>query len=155
MAGEKMQVLADYLESKNLFDCNTFDYFMDDADLTPRNKNIGKGCLEITAFEYAASFHIERFTHDAELLAAVINTWLMDNDCNRDNFKLAPPRLTVMPLNERDASVVNIEFQIDFVEIITMKKDKNGLIDYQGKSYSIAPPVINTAETLSTEGETA
>lgn len=144
MALAKMQALAQYLLAQKLFGSEQFDYWMENGTSEPAAKKEGNGLL-LCRFRYDAVFSIERYSQDADLFLVLLNVWLMENDCKRDDLELPAPSVEVNPL---DDFTVDLEIKITFDEGITVLPDDNGLITYKGNRYSVAPAVITDASKV-------
>ena len=151
MAGEKMQAFAAYLEDKNLFAENQFDYWMESSEMSAHNKLLSGGAILICRMKYDCAFYLERYTHSPDLIAALVSTWLMDNDKGRVKDGLEFPSLEVDMINERDASAVDLIWQITFIEDVVIVEDPNGVIDFEGKTYSLGNEEIDEATDFDVE----
>lgn len=144
MALEKMQALATYLKSQNLFAAEQFDYWMENGTSVPASKKVGKGMV-LSRFEYDAVFDVERYAGSADLFLALLSVWLMDNDDNRNKLELVDPAIEVHPLDDQ---TVDLEVTVRFSEDITVMPDDEGLILFNGNRYSIAPALITDANKV-------
>ena len=111
--------------------------------LTP--KNMGNG-FDLMVMKYEAVIHFEAFpfkTFDPAVLFASIGAWLMDNDPYRNKFELPDPDVKTVIEDESSAQVF---ITINFHEPVMVEEDENGLIQWSGKRYSIAPYEIWVAE---------
>lgn len=139
MALAKMQALADFLRSKNLFAPEQFDYWMENGTAEYASKQHGNG-LVLCRFQYDAVFSVERFADSADLFLVFICVWLMDNDCNRDALDLAMPEVDVSPLDDH---TVDVEVKITFSEDITVVQDDAGPVEYSTRRWRIAEAVVS------------
>ena len=144
MALGKMQALATFLLQQNLFAAEQFDYWMEIGTSDYTGKKVGNGYL-ICRFRYEATFSVERYSQSADLFLVLLNVWLMENDCSRNELELPMPEVDVTPL---DDTTVDLEVKVTFDEGITIVPDDNGLILYRGNRYSVAPAVITDASKV-------
>ena len=133
MSVRKLIALTQFIEEQNLVDENQIDSWMEDGKLVPSSKNHGAG-LTICRFQYDAVFSIECFSGDPALLMAMVSTWLMDFDPEREHEELPPPNIDVTVL-DRDRS--DVEFAIQFREDINIVEDELGPITFNNLSWRL------------------
>lgn len=144
MALVKMQALADFLRSKNLFATEQFDYWMENGTAEYSTKRQGKG-LVLCRFQYDAVFSVERYTKNADLFLVFISVWLMEHDSGREDLNLAMPDVDVTPLDDH---TVDVEVKIIFSEDITVLPDDDGEILYSGGRWKVAPSPISDVNKI-------
>ena len=145
MAIAKLQALHAFLETQNLFTPEKFESWMEDGDITPRNKNLGADQLLVSSFQYNAIFTVEEFNSSPDLLIALVCAWLIDNDQDRDTDKLPSPSIDIDML---DANLADVEIKIVFKENIELIADDEGAIALNGRNWSVAPLVVYTVDTV-------
>lgn len=141
----KLKALTQFLTSQNLFDDDSFESWMEDGKVQPRNKNLGADQLLICTLEYDAIFSIQSFSGDPQLLVVMVCTWLIDNDTDRDTDKLEDPVIDVDILDEKTADV---EIKITFKESIELVIDPTAPVLFNGKQWAIAPSVDYDVNTV-------
>ena len=121
--------------------------WMEDVELVLSPKNQGQG-RDIGKLFYTAVFSFERFPfkkfQPAVVMASVMG-WLMDFDDFREKHELKDPVCDVEKESD-DTAIMTIE--IEFVEPLMVVKDPNGLIQWDGLTWSLAPYEIWVAENI-------
>lgn len=139
MIGNKMVDLANYLESKRIFNRCDFDFFMGNAQIKTFFENKGRDQHVVARVEYPAVYYIENFTQPTELIPALLSTWLVTHDCDRERLNLDEPTFLPTQADERNAKKVDIEFEVVFSEEVKITPDPDtGIIDYKGRRFKIA-----------------
>ena len=114
MALVKLQALHAHIEQANLMASEQLESWMEDGTLVPAHQNRGAGLL-ICKFKYDAIFSLEHYSAAPELLMALVCAWLIEQDAERDDQKLAPPDIDVDVVDEKRA---NVEIKVTFQEDI-------------------------------------
>jgi hypothetical protein len=121
--------------------------WMEDIEMimSPKNQGLGR---DIGYLSYSAVFSFERFPfkqcNPATVMASVMG-WLMDYDEFREKFELPDPTGDVEP--EKDDTVV-MTIELEFIEPLMVVEDPEGLIQWDGKTWSVAPYEIWVAEHI-------
>ena len=119
---------------------------MDSVSLKLTTKHMGNG-FDLMHQQYVAEFLFEKFPHtqyDPAVLFANIGAWLMDNDSDRDEFdELGDPEVDVVIEDETSAEIL---ITIAFDEPVKIVEDKDGLVYWRGKRWSIQEYDIYIAE---------
>jgi hypothetical protein len=144
MALEKMQALANYLRSRNIFAAEQLDYWMENGTANFSAKKVGQGIL-LCRFQYDAVFSVERYSNNPDLFLAIFCCWLQDHDGSRSDDDLAMPSIDVTPMND---STTDIEVKLQFIEEITAVEDANGELEFNGKRWQLQSVAINDADTV-------
>ncbi|MFA0810842.1 phage tail protein [Microbulbifer epialgicus] len=139
MAGRKLQDIFAHLRSANLVADAKIESFMDDIKVMACSKNLGNG-IRVSRVEYTAEILIEGFTGDSALVFALVTTWLMEHDSERDHDNVSEPKIEVTPVD--DVSV-DIEILIPFFESVDLVPDDNGSINYLGQRWAVATVPID------------
>ncbi|WP_226648146.1 phage tail protein [Microbulbifer variabilis] len=134
MAGKKLQAITAHLLSANLVAETKLDAWMENGRLASASKNLGNG-IRVSRAEYDAVILLEEYRGDSALLFALVTTWLMEHDKDRDKYQLAEPEIEVTPI---DKNLVDVEITIRFLENVDLVPDDNGPITYQGQRYAVA-----------------
>ena len=100
--------------------------------------------VELGLFRYDGVIQIERYPGDGASFAAIVTSWLMENDPDRDG--LADSSLDI-ELNMRGGDA-DLEIAIEFEERLTAVEDENGDIPYDGKRWRMAETIITPAREL-------
>lgn len=144
MALNKMQSLAAFFLSKNLFAAEQFDYWMENGTAEYAAKRVGQGVV-LCRFRYDAVLSVERYSQSADLFLALLSAWLLDNDADREGDDLPMPDVDVTPLNDRMA---DIEITVNFIEDITLVPDPEGAIAFSGEQWRLSDVSLNTADQV-------
>ena len=124
--------------------------FADQGDLYPIGRDRGllrpepgeysetRRQIELGLFRYDGVIQIERYPGDGATFAALIASWIMENDPDRDG--LSDPSLDI-DLNIRGGDA-DVEIAVEFEERLSAVEDENGDIPYDGKRWRMAEPVI-------------
>lgn len=118
--------------------------FADRGELELTGKDLGN-CRELGRTKYSGEFWIEHFKGDADLLLARIIAWLYEHDSERAKLNLPDPELDVQAV---DRNCVNVEISISFEEPLIVRRDPEGLIDWQGEKWSVCDLDIDVATEL-------
>lgn len=143
MAIAKLKALHAHLVAQNFVDENLVQSWAEDATATPRAREKGNG-LHVCRFQYTGVVTLDAFSGSEDLLLAVLTTWVMDNDTNRDRDDLEPPQID---LTIRDDSTADVDISLVFIEDITIVPDAAGPITYRGQQWALGKPDIFTAES--------
>lgn len=100
--------------------------------------------IELGFFRYDGVIEIERYPGDGAALAALVASWLMQFDQERDG--LEDPELDI-ELNIRGGDA-DIAISVEFEERFTVIEDPEGPIPFDGLRWSLAPTVVTPAEEL-------
>jgi hypothetical protein len=139
MATQKLEALTSFLDTQEFVTKNQFDSWMEDGELSPRNKYLGADQLQIAQLKYNAYLSFEDFTKDPALLFALVCAWLIDNDAERDDHDLPKPDIDVTKL---DNGRFDVEIKIAFVVDIELVQADNGAVSLDGQTWDIAPATI-------------
>jgi len=132
----KLQALTQFIIELDLVAVENIDTWMEEPRIKPIGRQETANCILLFQNEYDAVFSIERFPHkrhSPNVLFGNICTWLMTEDCERDEN--AQPRTDVDIL---DDDVADVEITISFTEDVYAIKDVNGDILYNGEQYRLA-----------------
>jgi len=143
MAIAKLKALHGHLVQQNFVDQNLINSWAEDATATPRAREKGTG-LHVCRFQYTGVVTLDGFAGCEDLLLAVLTTWVMDNDPNRDGDHLEPPQVD---LTIRDDGIADVDISVVFIEDITIVPDAAGPISYRGQQWALGQPEIFTAES--------
>lgn len=137
---QKIKALHQFIVDLNLVAAEQVDSFVDDPKITPccrPGENPGE--LIVAEKDYTATFNIERYpqkldgvTEAEDALFAQISTWLIEQDSERLDSAIFD-----IIVEDLDASTVNLEFGIQFHELIVATEDAGGTIQYNGTQYSL------------------
>lgn len=121
---------------------------MGDIELLINPKFQGTG-YDMMVMRYDAEIYVDRFPfneYDPAVLLANVAAWLMDNDTDRDRFEaLSDPQVDITIEDETSAEVI---INLFFEEDVKVVEDPKGKIIWRGKTWAIAPYVVNTATRL-------
>lgn len=111
------------------------------TEITPVTgaKSYGSGGMTLYWMKYTAVFDFERFPFtefDPQVLFANVMAWLYDHDLYRDDHGLDSPTFDNEAETDR-TSTVSIE--IEFIEPVDIVLDPQGVIDYMGQKWTLAP----------------
>lgn len=152
--GYMLRRLAEYLKEKlGKGICKKMSTEMGATELQLTTKNMGTSGqgMNIMVMQYDCNITFEDFPFykfDPAVLYALVGTWLMEHDDTRDDFDLPDPDVEIVV---EDNDTAEIDFSIEFREPIMVVEDPNGLIEYRGKKYKIAPYEIWLAENFEQE----
>lgn len=138
MAIAKLKALFQHVVSHNFVDENQVQSWAEDATATPHAKETGDG-LQVCRFEYTAVVTLDGFAGDPALLLAVLTTWVMENDPDRERYNLAAPQVDLVV---RDDTLSDVDISLVFVETVSIVPDPEGPITYRGQRWAIGEPVI-------------
>lgn len=102
--------------------------------------------IELGMLRYDGVIQIERYPGPGADFAALVASWLMENDTDRDG--LEDPELDI-ELNIRGGDA-DVQISIEFEERFTVIEDANGNIPYRGRMWRVAPTVTTPVEILAT-----
>ena len=122
-----------------------FDCWMEDLEmhLTPKHHGLGR---DIGYLSYKAVLSFERFPFKQfapEVVLASVMAWLMDFDKHREDFQLSDPSADVEP---EDDNTAEMTIEVEFKEPLMVVEDEQGLIQWEGKRWTVAPYEIWVAE---------
>lgn len=150
----KLAALVSHIMSVTAIPPENVYAFADQGDLYPLGRDLGplrpepgedgsvRRQIELGLFRYEGVIQIERYPGDGAAFAALITSWLMTNDLERDG--LSDPRLTVeLNIQGGDADV---EVSVEFEERLAAIEDPAGNIPFGGKLWSLAPAALTPAE---------
>ena len=143
MAITKLKALHAHVVAQNFVDENLVQSWAEDATATPHARERGTG-LHVCRFRYTAVVTLDAFSGSPDLLLAVLTTWVMDNDPNRDSDDLEPPQVD---LTIRDDTTTDVDISLVFIEDIAIVPDASGPITYRGQQWSLGEPNIFIAES--------
>lgn len=144
---KKMAALRTFLESLDF--CHRiekFDAWVEDIEQTTRGQYDGKNVLLYT-MQYRAVFSIEGFVYrqdPIELLHTRLISWLADND---DRSEMDDKELTISP-DILDKHTADIEIALMFEEDVYITESASGQIEYAGKTWELADPEYDVAESF-------
>jgi len=143
-----IKALHAHLASLNLVDKNQIDSWIEDARLIPEGKTETVGTddmvgVNLAYMDYNAVFLIENFSGNPTLLLALVAAWLMQNNPDRDSDE--DPTFEIDPIDDK---YDDVEIKLPFKEKLQIKLDPNGKIHFEGETWSLAEPVIETAEDI-------
>ncbi|MDE8603902.1 phage tail protein [Marinomonas sp. RSW2] len=144
---KKMIALRSYLESLSF--CHRIeklDVWAEDLEQTTSGKYDGNSVLLYT-MKYRAVFSVEGFVYSKdpiELLHTRLITWLADNDKRSD---MEDAELNISP-EVLDKHTANIEITIMFEEDVYIVENEAGQIEYAGRTWELADPEHDIAESF-------
>lgn len=144
---KKMIALRAYLEGLEF--CHRIekiDAWVEDIEQTTRGKYEGNSVLLYT-LKYRAVFSIESFVYSKdpiELLHTRLIAWLADND---DRSDMDDKELSISP-DVLDKHTADIEITLMFEEDVYITESENGQIEYGGKTWELADPEHDIAESF-------
>ncbi len=106
--------------------------------------DLGSG-FELCRYRYNGYFEIKEYSDDANVLIALITSWIIEHDNDRDRYNLKPPEIDVRIVSDK---AVNLDIEIEFEESVRIVEDDNGKILYRGKRYSTGDPEIRFATEI-------
>ena len=100
--------------------------------------------VELGLFKYDGVIQIERYPGDGLAFAALVASWLMANDLDREG--LADPTMNI-DLNFKDGDA-DLDISVEFEERLAAIEDPQGDIPFNGKRWRVEAPVITPVEKL-------
>ena len=116
----------------------------DNGRIMISGKDLGHG-QEICRFKYDAVITLERYAGDARVVTALIASWLMEHDHDRDYLGLADPEVNA-DLN--DDQTADVDITVEFNESIQLVEDDKGPIAIGDTRWSVQDAPIDVAEQL-------
>lgn len=110
----------------------------------PGVKSPALGQVELGLFKYDGVIQIERYPGDGLSFAALLASWLMTNDLEREG--LSDPTLDI-DLNFKDGDA-DLELSVEFEERLAAIEDPEGDIPFNGLRWRMAMPVVTPVEKL-------
>lgn len=157
----KLAALVSHIMSVTQLPPEQVRAFVEEGDLAPLGRDLGPlrpepgegGAIlrqiELGLFKYEGVIQIERYPGDGADFAALITSWLMTHDLQRDG--LEDPSLSVtLNISGGDSDV---DIAVEFEERLTAIEDQAGNIPYGGLLWSLAPAAITAAERFDLKAE--
>ncbi|MGH1374406.1 MAG: phage tail protein [Cellvibrionaceae bacterium] len=132
MALEKLSQLHQALDNANLVASEQLDSWAEDGKMVLAASDRRNG-LVVCRFRYQGIYTLEGYTKTPDLLMAVVCTFLIEFDEERDQQKLSAPDIDIEMVDDDTA---NISINVDFEEKVELVKDDNGPILFKGIRYS-------------------
>ena len=145
MTINKLRALHTYIEQRELDMPERFDSWMEDGKLITANRSLGLDQVVIARLHYDAILVFESYSGNPARLMATITTWLIDHDPEREQDRLSEPEIDVDMIDDRRADV---EIKIRFCEDITIVKDEQGDIDFNGEQWRLDQPAFFDVTTV-------
>lgn len=124
------------------------DSWMEGGTIRLEPKNLGPTGHVVAWLDYHAVLSLENLPFRecrAETLIAVAASWVQEFDHYRDDFGLPEPTYSVVPNDELTA---DLEIELQFCEPLHIVPDPDGPINWQGKTWSVAPFDVWVAEHI-------
>ncbi|QTL95539.1 phage tail protein [Aeromonas jandaei] len=124
------------------------DSWMEGGTIRLEPKNLGPTGHVVAWLNYTAVFSLENLPFRecrTETLIAVAASWVQECDDYREHFELSEPTYTVVPNDEHTA---DLEIELQFCEPLHIVPDPDGPINWQGKTWSVAPFDVWIAEHI-------
>lgn len=144
MALDKLKGITAHLLAANLVAAEQLDSWMEDGELETASKNLGNG-LRVCRQSYDAVIQIERYAGDPALLFALVTTWVMENDPERQSLELPEPTVDVDVIDER---VADVEITVRFSEPVDLVEDDSGPILYRGQRWAVAAVPVDEPDQV-------
>jgi len=142
-----LSALAQYIETLPGITRDQIDAFADLGTLAPTGVDLGHG-FEVGRFKYDAVIDIDRCPAQvASLLLAGLVVWLSENDPGRDERELDDPDIDV---TLGDDQTVFVQITVEFNESVEIVEDDEGLIAWDGRTWTVAdvPIYVATSGTV-------
>ncbi|ENL7332371.1 phage tail protein [Escherichia albertii] len=142
----QLNALTDYLISKlppKISSC--LDSWMEDATLKYAPRDMGL-YHEMAQLQFNAVLSFEKLpfvVFPPAALFCLVTGWLSDHDARREDLELPDPALII---GESAEDVADVEITVKFNCPLCVREDEQGLIEWQGRRWSLAEPEIWTAE---------
>jgi hypothetical protein len=131
------------------------DSWMENGTIKLEPRNMGPTGVDVAWLTYQAVFTIEQLPFrelDPAILLAAVAAWVQEHDDFREQFELPDPEYAVTPNDEQTA---DLEIQLPFAEPLCLIEHPQGLINWLGKRWNVAPYDIWVAEHIDlTVGDT-
>ncbi|MCH7372834.1 phage tail protein [Aeromonas sp. MR16] len=124
------------------------DSWMENGTIKLEPKNMGPTGVDVAWLTYQAVFTIEQLPFrelDPAILLAAVAAWVQEHDDFREQFELSDPEYAVTPNDEQTA---DLEIQLPFAEPLRLIEHPQGLINWLGKRWNVAPYDIWVAEHI-------
>jgi hypothetical protein len=147
---KKFKALLDYITEKNLVAQEKLESFVSDCTLQFSGKTEANGSFVAAYAEYEASYMIENYQGNADVILCHFASWLYNNDQSDIQEEMALPTFDIEPVDDH---TVDIMVTVVFSEKLQLQQDDNGPYQFGSKFYSLDTPQVNTAETVEVDGE--
>lgn len=145
MSLEKMRALHAHIKAQDFLMPETLDSWMEEGTIKPVNTRLSPDQYAVARLEYDAVFLFDRFTGNPALLIAIFSAWLMENDSDRDDAKLAPPDIDVDMIDDKTAQV---EIRVRFLEQIAMTRSSTGKVLMGGERWDVSGVSFDVVDTI-------
>lgn len=139
----KLKALTTYLIERNLVMPEQLDSWANQVTLDLIWKPDVKG-LHFADMHYSATIVLERFADDPGRLMALLGSWLVNHDRDRDGL----PSMT-FAIDMLDSDLADVEVTVEFVEPQYLAEDPAGEIEAFDQTWAFVPFDLWIAE----EGE--
>ncbi|WP_067522416.1 phage tail protein [Endozoicomonas ascidiicola] len=142
----KLQRLTEFLLEHRQCRKEDIDSWVDRCTLRPESSFEGK-YHQLHIDHNVCSVLVERFSGNANLLKAMVTSWLQDNDdVNiRNRYELPDPSFDIEML-DKSGKRWDVDITIEFLEPLLVQEDPQGAIHWQGSRWSVIDaPIIDTA----------
>lgn len=147
---KKFKALLAYITQVKLVAPEKLECFISDCTLQFSGKTEGNGSLIAAYAEYEATYMIENYKHNANIILCHFSSWLYNNDQSDTNEQMAQPTFDIEPV---DRHTVDVMVTVVFSEKLILQQDDSGPYQFGSKFYSFESPEVHTAETVEVDGE--
>jgi len=100
--------------------------------LAPGGRNCTPQGWHLANLRYRGVLLIERIAQQSAIMLLIqCRAWLDENDDTRDDYKLADPEISLVPLDSGD--LVDLIVSCDFVDPVYLAEDPNGTVEWNGR----------------------
>jgi hypothetical protein len=147
---KKFKALLDYITQTNLVAQEQLESFVSDCTLQFSGKSQGNGSLVAAYAEYEASYLIENYTGNAEVILCHFASWLYNHDQSDIGEDMPLPSFDIEPVDDH---TVDIMVNVTFSEKLELVQNDTGPYLFGTKYYSLNEHQVHTAETFEVDGE--
>ncbi|HCM1923103.1 TPA: phage tail protein [Salmonella enterica subsp. salamae serovar 16:m,t:e,n,x] len=142
----QLNALTDYLAAKLPPKvAATLDSWMENATLIYAPRDMGL-YSEMAQLQFDAVLSFENYPfriYPPALLFCLVTGWLADCDTRRDDLELSDPALII---SESTEDTADVEITVRFSCPLCVREDVQGVIEWQGRRWTLTEPEIWTAE---------
>lgn len=103
--------------------------------LSPGGHNLTETGWHLADLKYTGAILIERVKRaDAVMILLHARAWLDDNDDTRDDYKLPPPTVALVPLDAGD--LVDVVISCDFVDPVYISEADDGELIWNNRKFA-------------------
>lgn len=124
------------------------DSWMENGTIKLEPKDMGPTGMNLAWLTYQAVFTLEQLPFrelDPAILLAAVAAWVQEHDAFREQYELPDPEYAVTPNDEQTA---DLEIQLPFAEPLRLIPHEQGLIQWGGERWNVAPYEIWVAEQI-------